>query len=509
MSRTFRSAASGAVAALLLAACPAAGPPPPEPPPAPAGVVRLAYPLDPPTLNPIRATTPEARDVLRALLPSFHVVTPDLRYRPSLLAEEPVVVVEGERMEVRFRIRDDARWSDGRPITVEDVAFTWQVMVHRRLDAPVSTGFEHLLGVERRGPKAGTLVFEPPFTGWRDLFSAGRFVLPARGRPADVAGWDDGPPVSGGPFVLERWVRGRSIDLARNPRAFVGPPLVQGIRLEIVPDATTALQLFEAGEVDALAPMLGLGWGSRLERLDGVDLSRATGPTQVHLLLHTGRLSRRRDRQSIAQALDRDRFADVVLRGRDRVAQSVLSPEQPGYLPAWAGYGGGGPVRVGRELRLVSPRAELLDLTARWVQTALSTAGADVDLVAVDPQVFERLVLRERDYELALWVTRSGPGPWLDRWFSSDSGERPSTWEDPTLDALLGRVGLGGPEGASALETSQQLLAQQAAVIPLFRPEVVMASRGVRGVEANPTADGPLWNAEAWAFVERPTTRRT
>src|SRR5688572_21926122 len=65
---------------------------PPERPP-PAGTLRLGYPEEPITLNPIRAVSAPPRDLLRAVLPSFFLVTPDLRYRPYLLAREPEVEV--------------------------------------------------------------------------------------------------------------------------------------------------------------------------------------------------------------------------------------------------------------------------------------------------------------------------------------------------------------------------------------------------------------------------------
>jgi peptide/nickel transport system substrate-binding protein len=139
----------------------------------------VGYPEEPPTLNPVTDPSPASRDLLRPLLPSFFRITPDLRYEPSLLDAEPEVVPAGDRTEVRFRIRDDAAWSDGTPVTVQDVAFTWRVMTDPGVDAWNPTGFDRLVDVVADDPKAGRLVLDGRWPGWRDLFAAGRFVLPA------------------------------------------------------------------------------------------------------------------------------------------------------------------------------------------------------------------------------------------------------------------------------------------------------------------------------------------
>ena len=51
-----------------------------------------------------------------------------------------------------------------------------------------------------------------------------------------------------------------------------------------------------------------------------------------------------------------------------------------------------------------------------------------------------------------------------------------------------------------ALAGAQRRLARLATVLPLFQPRVTMAWReGIKGPEANPTVEGPLWNAWAWS----------
>lgn len=483
-------------------------PGPTEPPerPASAGTVRLGYPEEPVTLNPIRAVSAPARDILRAVLPSFFVVTPDLRYRPYLLAGEPAVDVSGDRMSISFTLRDDALWSDGQPVTVDDVEFTWRVMADPALPVAVRDGFDRVVAVRKVSDVQGTLVLSPPFARWRDLFSAGRFVLPAHvGQRKDVVGWDRGPPVTAGPFRLGRWEGGRSITLVADP-SFWGPgALLHRIEVVFVPDPTTAILLLRQGRLDAVASMPGVTWGQRLAAVPGTTVSEAFGPDVVNLAMNTAELRGAGVRRSIADAIGRDRFVEVLLRNEGRRADGVLAPEQAGSVPAWARYGRGEAVKVGvdEELSLAYPRGEILDLLARYVRAELGRAGADVELVPLDAEVFHDSWLPQRKFDLALWEVRSGPSAWLSRWFGPGGEEAPTGLRDPALEALLARVELGGPGGRETLRQAQERLARLAPVLPLFQPQVTVASRsGVAGLQANPTVDGVLWNAWQWSVAE-------
>jgi peptide/nickel transport system substrate-binding protein len=512
MPRAYRSSRSVllslACVALLSTGCPGEETRSlPERPP-PSGTLRLAYPEEPGSLNPIMARSSAARDILRAVLPSFHLVTPDLRYRPYLLASEPRVTTMKDRMLVRFRIRENARWSDGRPMSVDDVVFTWQVMTDTELPVAVRDGFEYVVDVVKESPRAGTLILSPPFAGWRDLFSAGRFILPkpATGRAAVVEAWEQGPPVSGGPFRIGRWVRGKEIVLQRNPRFFGLRALVEEIHIDFVPDATTALQLLQIGNVDVVAPTLGISWGHRLAAIPDVGTSARFGPDLVHLVVNTPASSDAGMRRRVADAIDRDRFAAAIIRDEGRKADGVLAPEQEGALPEWERYGTGADspeeLRTDEELTLVFTKGELLEIAARYVQAELERAGGDVELVPLDADAFQGEWLPEQRFDLALWESRSGPEPWLTRWYGDTGDERVSRVIDTELNEFLHEADGGGPRRERALTRAQERLAELVPVLPLFQPRVTMGWRdGVSGLEANPTVDGPLWNAWNWSIA--------
>jgi peptide/nickel transport system substrate-binding protein len=462
--------------------------------------VRVGYPDEPPTLNPVTDPSPASRDLLRPLLPSFFRITPDLRYEPSLLAAEPEVVAAGESTEVRFRIREDAAWSDGTPVSVRDVEFTWRVMTDPELDAWDPTGFDRLVDVVADDPKAGRLILEGPWPGWRDMFSAGRFVLPAHvGEPETVGRWDDGPPVTAGPYRLEGWTRGHSIALVAD-HAHWAPPAIERLEVRFVPDPTTALQLLERGQLDVVAPMAGVSWRRRLADVAGGGTSSATGPDVVSLAMNVGSVGDADLRRRIAHAIDRARFLEVALRDDAEPADGLLAPEQAGAELAWGAYGTGPtPGQAApEELELIHQRAELPDLVARFVQAELERAAIDVELVALEADVLQGTFLPSRRFDLALVEVRTGPSPELWRWVEvPGAGTSLTGLADSALADLVRRAAEGS---APALRGAQARLAELAVSLPLYQPRVTVGWRaGIAGPAANPTVEGPLWNVEAWS----------
>ncbi|MGH2739387.1 MAG: ABC transporter substrate-binding protein [Actinomycetota bacterium] len=472
--------------------------------PAPRGTLRIGYPEEPVSLDPIRAVSPAERDLLRPLLPSFFLVTPELAYEPYLLAEEPTVEVSGDRMVITFRIRDGARWSDGRPISVQDVRFTWKVMTDPNLPVADRHGFEFLRGVERESDRIGRLVISPPYAGWRDLFSAGRFVLPEHVTESDPVGsWDRGPPVTAGPFVVDRWRRGLALVLEHDPMFFGPNPLAERVRVLFVPDASTAVDLLERERLDALAPMLGVGWAHQLMELPGVVTDRATGPWLVHAVTNPNAGLDAGIRRRVANAIDRRRFADVLVRGDGRLANSLLAPGQIGYEPAWRRYRPRkATVLTGvPPITLIYPQSELLILAARFLQTQLGRAGVVVELIGLDPSMFWGDWLPQGRFDVALWETRSGAFPWLDRWVD-DGGTSPTTrFSDRRVDAQLGDAAEGAEYDPTELAAAERRLARLVPLLPLFQPTATVAAReGVTGIQANASVDGTFWNAWNWSL---------
>ncbi len=164
---------------------------------------------------------------------------------------------------VIYRLRPEARWHDGRPVTPRDVIFSFEVF--RKNHPPLAAHYQHVVTAEQTGEHAVLFAFDQP--GNRDLpLIIGRLnVLPLHwwegadktGATRDVSATTLEPPLGCGPYRIKDFVPGRSIvyervsdywgkDLAVN----VGRDNFDEVRFEFFRDPTVALDAFKADQMD-------------------------------------------------------------------------------------------------------------------------------------------------------------------------------------------------------------------------------------------------------------------
>jgi hypothetical protein len=236
---------------------------------------------------------------VRALvLPQLFTAQPDGKWAPSLAHADR----DGPDMRsASFRLREGAAWSDGTPVTVEDL--------RRTADARVVAGIEEAGGTV-------TVRFTQPLPGWRRLWSG----------LDSVAAPKEG--VWGGPFVVAGRTAGLETVLRRNDRWFGGAVSLDEVRLVLVPDPVTARKLLERGELDVVMPPAATVRTEQLRQIAGVEVGVATrSGWSVELLLESSRVSAER-RRDVIDSVDRDRFVSTLLRGEAEVPEG--SDVRPG-----------------------------------------------------------------------------------------------------------------------------------------------------------------------------------
>jgi ABC-type transport system substrate-binding protein len=143
-----------------------------------------------------------------------------------------------------------------------------------------------------------------------------------------------------------------------------------------------------------------------------------------------------------------------------------------------------------------------MEVTARYLQAEVQRAGGDLELVGLESNVFWDTFLPERRFDLALVEVRGSPAPGMGEWFGAPDGIWSSLTglTDPTMASLEEDLAAGEQD---ALAEAEARLADLAALVPLYSLKTSMGwRRGITGIEPNPSADGPLWNAQEWSKPE-------
>ncbi len=175
----------------------------------------------------------------------------------GLLAES--VETAPDRSWVEFTLQDEARFSDGTPVTVDDVIWSFQTLGteghlrYRGLWSKIDS-------IEQTGPRSVRISFNEAdrelalIVGLRPILQKAQW----EGKDFADAQLHD-VPVGSGPYVVEDYEAGRYVNLRRNPDYWgADVPFRRGtmnfddIRIEFYGDATVLFEAFKAGELSAV-----------------------------------------------------------------------------------------------------------------------------------------------------------------------------------------------------------------------------------------------------------------
>ena len=167
------------------------------------------------------------------------------------------VEVPADRSWVAFTLRVNAKWHDGRPITVEDVIWTFNTL--REKGAPFYRFYyANVAKVEKTGPRSVKFTFQRTENRELPLIIGQLAVLPKHyWAERDFESTTLEPPLGSGPYRIESFEPGRSITYARVPDYWgarlpvnVGTNNFDIVRYDYYRDSTVAIEAFKSGAID-------------------------------------------------------------------------------------------------------------------------------------------------------------------------------------------------------------------------------------------------------------------
>lgn len=271
---------------------------------------------DPGTLNPQETTMLTTMFILRNIGDGLVRIGPDGQALPAL-AEKIEQLDEGKRY--RFILRETF-WSNGNPVEAEDFAQSWRMILQKKVPAPLAeqlfvikgatdiyAGKEPIesLGIEILSSKELLITLEEANPYFLHMLAVPIFFP----MPADIKHVDAPYFISCGPFTLKKWRRGEEIILEKNPMYWDKESVIlPGIKISMISDPQTQLELFEKGELDWCgAPTLPLPEEAEtyLDQLG--RLSRSAEAKTLMLVFNTrsGITSNQKIRRALSLALNR------------------------------------------------------------------------------------------------------------------------------------------------------------------------------------------------------------
>lgn len=488
------------------------------------------------SLNPFNLT--DLKLVRENLYPTLVTLGED-EYIPYL-AERWDVSEDGTTW--TFHLAEDAVWSDGEPVTAEDVVFTYDLI--RAYGESGETArwaggaFEEIAGWEAPDDHTVILTYEEfvpnSLTGLDD-----RYILPAHiwGDLLDAGGeaittfGDQLPVVGAGPFRLVDFRPGESALLERNPEFWGEVPHLERLGVRGMATADSAIAALRSGEIDGIDRIEPTPALAAIAEDPTLVVQEAPSPSGYYLGFNLNPekgsapvLLKPDVRRAMRHAIDRERVATIAFDGHAvpwaeyHFNEPFANPDIPvdehdpqmaaelldaqGYAPGSDGVRSADGERMSFEL--LRPATAIHQRVAEAVIADLAEVGIEIRDAPTDEEVlYDEIVAPDGEYldmELFMWNWEpQDPDPDVQvRAFTTDElyGFNESGYSDAEYDALAESIAAEpAPELRRELvQEASALVHRDALLVPLVKDNLIAVhSTAYEGMEMTSNGMFLVW----------------
>lgn len=375
------------------------------------GTLTIATTTDVKNFNPLVGNSRTDYWVTNLMYPHLLTISPDGSKQPALATSWGYTApTKGF-----YEIRGDMKWSDGRPLTAADVAYTLNAV---KRDKPSGTLYGQMTNFESAKAVSPTRVevdltqpdatLIPEIGFWGNVVP--EHVFSKAGNVATFA--NDANWVSAGPFRLSNVARGQSYTLDRvSPYPFApgGSPKPEKIVYKVYPDINTEILALKNGDVDVIANALPPAQVSNLRSTQGIKVVEVPGLGYAHMTYNMTKkaLDDVRVRKALAHAVDYESIRKVVLQGQavstgsspitpvltafhdPTLKEYAFDPELSRRLLQEAGYTADSSGRFPLSFRLIYSLQDAV--TAQWVNLVrddAAKAGITIELQGLERNTY-------------------------------------------------------------------------------------------------------------------------
>jgi peptide/nickel transport system substrate-binding protein len=463
-----------------------------------------------------------------------------------------------DQLTVRYEIREGAKFSDGSPVTSDDVKFSWELALNN--DAPIASRATAQRYLEIRTPDAQTVEvvyrsgqLDPLYSTFCCWIVSRRTVGSVDPKTIRESQALNRSPVSNGAYRVAEWSPGSSIRLEAVEDFVLGTPKTRSVVFRFFSDPNTLLSLVREDQVqvatsDAVGP----------DQIPAVERSVDAGVTPRYSTMHTWEhldfnlgdptdprkphpiLGEPTVRHAIAHAIDRPRIAQQLFFGKASPIHSFL------FGPSWAAatesqlalypFDRSKATRLLEEAGWIAGADGVREKSGRQLELKLQSTSSSklreqisaeiaADLQAVGIKVTRELIpathlfatggggpLSARSFDLALfaWIQQEDPQSFVyicDQTPTSANGFRGQNFTgycNPAFDKVMldanGR--LSREERLPLYLEAQSIWTKDLPVLPLFpRLRIDVASGKLRNLKTPPTSTPLTFNAFEWELL--------
>jgi peptide/nickel transport system substrate-binding protein len=442
------------------------------------GTVRTAIPGDP-IMNPLIGNDASAVPFNRVVFSSLTRPDPkDLTPRPDLAEKWES---SDDLKTWTFTLRKGLKWSDGEPLTADDVVFTITEALKESNGSPLRGSLLAVDEVTAVDPTTVKFALKLPVAPFPSIVSYNAGIVPKHVLDGtDIphnADFNTKKPVGSGAFIVKEVESGDHYTLAANPNYHFGKPKLNALVFKILGDVNAQIAQLRTGELDYIViPPNNL---SAVEGASNVNVVKTPYIGFYHLSFNykSELFADPQVRKALVMAIDRPQIIQAVMKGQAEPGVTPLPPiftwafdkslqsppfdaEQAKSMLASAGWtpGAGGILQKGGKKMSFTLDADTADparqQSAVIAQQNLKSIGAQVELrVRPFPAYAKDLLAKKFDAHVGFWVLP--PDPDLTNYYSTTGTYNTISYSNPQVDKLLEQG-----RGVAELEQRKPIYAQ-------------------------------------------------
>lgn len=436
-------------------------------------------------------------------------------------------------------IDDAATWSDGTPVTADDVVYTalrlaspvigntammYYVFEGVGDDGFVEEGAESIDGIQKVDDKTVqfTTKEEMPITTFENSYARYLLTLPKHvieqysEEELSTADWFNHPDVVSGPFIVTDFDVDHYISYEANKDYWKGAPKIDKLNIKIV-DGSQLYAGLQSGEIDitqqTMSDIPQEDYES-VEALDNVDVVYGSPVTNQSVFIQTKNVPDVKVRQAMLYAIDRQQILEELLNGHGEIVDGFLSSASPFYddsltpvsydpekakaLLEEAGWDGSQTIRF-----YVNSGDSTFVNAASIIAAEWAAVGIKAEIQTVDFATLMSVAGTE-DYDvLAVQYTYAPVDPYPDvAWLLGGEGSWTGYSDDTLNEALTKSQLTSDPEETKELFSVVDKKVQED--VPMFSAYVISAQGAVskRITGATPSVYGFFNDVRNWDVVE-------
>jgi peptide/nickel transport system substrate-binding protein len=238
-----------------------------------------------------------------------------------------------------YKLRDGLKWSDGEPLTSEDIAWT----VNTSRDEEWINHSATVVNLTATAPDPRTVVLkssvDDPKLPTMDVYILPKHIWEPLGKEGrDKYDAEDG--VGSGPYVLEDFEKGQFARFRANPNYYKGKPSVDKVVLRKFNNPDAMVAALKSGELDAAEDIPGSAF-TELEKDDAFETVQGFQGAMAEVAINGGDGLKKPHpalldpvvRAAIGHAIDKETIVNRVLNGLGKPAETISVSPDPAWTP--------------------------------------------------------------------------------------------------------------------------------------------------------------------------------